>query len=586
MLKSIIFLLKQTWRFKKAYVYTALILQVVTVAVPTISIIMPKYIIDELTNKQRIEYLTFFVIILILTNFIGNVLCDFLRGKLFVYQGVVFNKFQCMMAKKILDCDFERIEDPEFLNIREKASKFLYANGQGFGTVLTSAFNIIGKLFVFLSVVVIISSLSWIVVVIFIVLVLLSSIIDLKVRSNYTKWDMEKAPIERKTSYLLGIIENFAYGKDIRIYNARDFMLKRISKHLDISNKFYNNQIKVLNRSKYFNTLMSLFRDGISYVYLIYGVVTKIFGIGDFTMYLGAISQFSNAMNDLMQSLLDIRQFSGYYDALEKYVNIPSKMREGGTIRELDSKNYEIEFHNVAFKYPGQENFALKNVNIKISAGEKLAIVGENGAGKTTFVKLLTRLYDPTDGYITINNINIADIDYDLYQSLLSVVFQDFKLFSFSLKENIVFDDVVEDNCVVEVLKSVGLENKMNSLTKGIHTNIYRNFEEDGFEPSGGEGQRIAISRALYKDAAIIILDEPTAALDPRAEHDIYMNFNRLVDGKTAIYISHRMSSARFCDKIAVFKNGKIDEYGTHSELIATKGLYSELFNMQAKYYV
>lgn len=586
MLKGLLFLLKQVWIYKKVYVLYEFFFQISKLMTPISVIVFPKYIIDELMGKQRLEYIFFYIFLMLSLNLFGGVLTIFFEGRIFEARGIVFNKFQYDLAEKLLDCDYEKIEDSDFLDIKERAGKFLYANGMGFGMVLDSAFNIMGNLFVFVSIAAIISTLAVSVVCIFIILVLLSAFVDYRVRKNYTKWDMEKVPIERKTSYMLNVIEDFSYGKDIRIYRAKNFLLKKLSMTLNESNRFYGNQIRVLNKSKYFNVFMALIKDGISYSYLVYNVIANMITIGDFTMYVSAVSQFSNAMNDLMQSILDIRQFGGYYDALEKYLNIPTTMREGVGKKDLEHDNLCIEFHDVSFRYPGQKKFSLQHINLKIEPKEKLAIIGENGAGKTTFVKLLMRLYDPTDGYITVNGVNIKDLDYDYYQSLLAVVFQDYKLFSFSVKENIDFSDNPDDTIIERELAQIGMMDKIETLSNGINTNIHRNFEPDGFEPSGGEGQKIAIVRALHKRAPIIILDEPTSALDPRAEYNIYQDFNRLSQGKTALYISHRMSSAKMCDKIVVLKKGMICEYGTHTELLQKNGLYTELYHLQAKYYI
>jgi ATP-binding cassette subfamily B protein/ATP-binding cassette subfamily C protein len=303
-------------------------------------------------------------------------------------------------------------------------------------------------------------------------------------------------------------------------------------------------------------------------------------------MYVGGVTAFSGAMRDVVGSVIEVSQYRKYYEAMEQYLNIPFKMRNNARI-PVPSGEHTIEFRNVSFKYAGQESYALKNISLTIPAGQKLAIVGENGAGKTTFVKLLCRIYDPTEGEILLDGINIKDLDYDQYMALFSTVFQDFKLFSFTLKENVALSksEKAEDKDIEKVLIKAGFGDKLASLPKGIHTNVFKNFEGDGFEPSGGEGQKIALARALYKNSPIVILDEPTAALDPKAEFEIYQNFNVLVAGKTAIYISHRLSSTRFCDKIAVFVDGEIVEYGNHKELLQMGKTYAKLFNMQAGYY-
>ncbi|MDE5679135.1 MAG: ABC transporter ATP-binding protein/permease, partial [Lachnospiraceae bacterium] len=253
--------------------------------------------------------------------------------------------------------------------------------------------------------------------------------------------------------------------------------------------------------------------------------------------------------------------------------------------KHVENKPHTIEFKNVDFTYPNTEVQVLKNVSLTLHAGEHLSVVGLNGAGKTTFVKLLCRLYDPTAGEILLDGVNISEYDYNEYMQLFSPVFQDFKLFAFSMKENIILGDDMKQEAVLPLVKQVGLEEKVSSMEKGLDTSLFKFYEEDGIEPSGGEQQKLAIARALYKKAPVVILDEPTAALDPVAEYDIYRQFEELVGGKTAVYISHRLSSCKFCDRIAVFSEGRVAEYGAHDELLKLGGIYAEMFAAQAQYY-
>lgn len=305
-------------------------------------------------------------------------------------------------------------------------------------------------------------------------------------------------------------------------------------------------------------------------------------------MYISAVTSFSDAVKSVITNILDIKVYGIYYDALDKYINIPDTMRENQHIPLPTGEKYTIEFRNVSFKYPGQENYALNDINIVVESGKKLSIVGENGSGKTTFIKLLCRLYDPTEGEILFNGVNIRDIDYDEYMKLYAAVFQDFKLFSFSVLENIFWDDKSEDarQKATNLLGELGLKDKLAALPKGIDTTVHKEFDHAGFEPSGGEAQKIAIARAMVKKAKIIVLDEPLSALDPKAEYEIFKEFDNLTKNKTAVYISHRLSTCRFCDQIAVFDHGKMIEYGTHDELIDKKGKYEELYSLQAQYYV
>jgi ATP-binding cassette subfamily C protein len=248
---------------------------------------------------------------------------------------------------------------------------------------------------------------------------------------------------------------------------------------------------------------------------------------------------------------------------------------------------YDFEFKNVSFKYPNSDKYIYKNLNIKIQAGQKLAIVGHNGAGKTTFVKLLCRLYDVTDGEILLNGINIKKFNKNEYYTLFSTVFQDVKNLAFSVAENVALTEE-KQLCLEKVqnaLEQAGVYEKVSSLKKGMSTAMQKIMDDEGIEFSGGENQKVSIARALYKNGPIMVLDEPTAALDALAENEVYLKFNKIVQNKTAIYVSHRLASTHFCDKIAMFEQGKLIEYGTHDELIKLGKKYFDMFSIQAKYY-
>ena len=255
-------------------------------------------------------------------------------------------------------------------------------------------------------------------------------------------------------------------------------------------------------------------------------------------------------------------------------------------MKELDSDKFEIEFKNVSFRYPGAENDSLKNINIKINNGEHLAVVGRNGSGKTTFIKLMCRLYDVTEGEIRINGINIKDYTEDSINKLYSVVFQDFQMFSLPLSDNICSGKNCDREKMLDCLEQANIKERVLNMPEQEQTYLYKNVDKSGVEISGGEAQKLALARALYKDSPVVILDEPTAALDPVAENEIYNRFNSFVENKTAIYISHRLSSCVFCSRIAVFDNAELVEKGTHTQLLENNGKYSELWNAQAQYYI
>lgn len=274
-----------------------------------------------------------------------------------------------------------------------------------------------------------------------------------------------------------------------------------------------------------------------------------------------------------------------YLKILYEYIDLAGVSSQGEIIPK-EQRDWTIEFHNVSFKYPSSEEYALRNVSFKISSNSQTAIVGVNGSGKTTMIKLLCGFYKPQEGYITLNEIKIQDYDRDAYLDLFSVVFQDFKIFAFPIGENVAASVEYDERKVWQALKTAGLDNKTRSLSNQLNHYIYKNVDMDGTDISGGEEQKLAIARAFYKDAPFIIFDEPTAALDPVAEAEIYTKFKQIVGDKAAVFISHRLSSCRFCERIFVFDKGKIVQKGTHDELLQNNnGKYFELWNAQAQYY-
>ena len=288
------------------------------------------------------------------------------------------------------------------------------------------------------------------------------------------------------------------------------------------------------------------------------------FGVGSITQYIGAVTALTKHFSDLIEATGNLRSNTPFLQTTYQFLDIPNSIYQGSlTTEKRSDRQYEVEFRDVSFKYPGSEIWALRHVNMKFKVGRRLAIVGENGSGKTTFIKLLCRLYDPQEGQILLNGIDIRKYRYDDYMNIFSVVFQDFQLISQSLGCNVAGSMNYDEARVRKALIDAGFGDRLDTLPEGLNTQLYKDFTENGVDVSGGEAQKIAIARALYKDAPFIILDEPTAALDPIAEAEIYAKFNEISGDKTAIYISHRLSSCKFRDEIAVFQNGSVVQQGT-----------------------
>lgn len=389
----------------------------------------------------------------------------------------------------------------------------------------------------------------------------------------------------RSFVYYAGDCMEYRYGKEIRLYSEGRMLVDGMKKVLDIDRLGKRGLL-----SGYYEAVkegLGVLLGGCVYFFIGAKAIAGAFGAGMIVQYVGAVTQFTGGFSDIISGISALRSDEPF---LENYLGIldskPIKYQGTLPVEKRDDNEYEIEFRNVSFRYPGSDNWALRNLSLKMKVGGHLAVVGKNGSGKTTFIKLLCRLYDPVEGEILLNGIDIRKYDYEEYLSLFSVVFQDFRLFSFSLGQNVAASVEVDGQKAEDCLNKTGFSGRMPEMPRGLDTPLYRDFESDGVEISGGEAQKIALARALYKDAPFVILDEPTAALDPVAEYEIYSGFEALVGSKSAVYISHRLSSCRFCDDIAVFEQGRMVQRGDHETLLAQRGgLYQELWNAQAQYY-
>lgn len=384
------------------------------------------------------------------------------------------------------------------------------------------------------------------------------------------------------------LIFNYENGKDIRLYNAQDMIINTNTHFMNKAKKMVTDLI-VVDSAKLsaIGSVINSILMGFIYLFVIVKAFVGVITIGNVLMQIGAIQRFYSSISALIVEIKQLKVKNMYFDKGFEFLELPPIKYQGTLPVEKRADNkYTIELKDVSFKYPGTEEFVLKNVSLKLSIGERLAVVGMNGAGKTTMIKLLCRLYDPTEGEILLNGIDIKKYDYKEYMSLFSVVFQDFKLFSFPIDQNVAASMDIDNDKLNESLEEAGIKKRIDDMKNGAGTYIGKSFDKNGIDISGGEQQKIAIARALYKDAPIVILDEPTAALDPISEFEIYSKFDNLVGNKTAIYISHRLSSCRFCHDIAVFHEGEIIERGSHDELIKNRnGKYFELWNAQAQYY-
>ncbi|MDO4302612.1 MAG: ABC transporter ATP-binding protein [Bacillota bacterium] len=572
------------WKRYKAFFGVGIVKVIIYAVLPFVKIMMMPLIIDELLGARNFHRLVLYAAILVAGHTLLSLCGSFADVTLEKYQEKMDNFFSEEMGRRVMTLDFQLTEDKKALDQIEAARTGMEWYSGGVYGISMELFQGISNIITGAGVIFLIALYAPILFELNIALLIVSAIINSRNNAIEIETYGRMAKINRIFSYLAFNMMDFRYGKDIRLYHAKEMMVEKWEAYSNECRQYWKWQADKKLPLGIFKSISESVRGFGSYLYL--GILT-IMGkitVGTFSQMISAGNTFQYSLEGLIRNMQEIIKRSSYAYEYVKFMEYPAAIEKGE--RPVEDKTHTIVFRNVSFAYPGSNTSVLNDVNIQLNPGEHLSVVGLNGAGKTTFIKLLCRLYDPTEGEILLDDVNIKEYDYNQYMALFSPVFQDFKLFGFSIKENIVLDKNYSEEEVSGLIGQVGLSDKINSLLKGTDTILFKASDENGIEPSGGEQQKLAIARALFKKAPVVILDEPTAALDPVAEYDIYSHFDTLVGGKTAIYISHRLSSCRFCDKIAVFSEGRIKEYGTHNELIGIDGgIYAGMFAAQAQYY-
>lgn len=554
---------------------------------PFINIIMPKYIIDELMNSQNIKRMFLYIMMIIWGNFFASFSILLLQEIREIQEDKLAKKFDLMLAEKSMKMRFEATESEEVLSARQKAETGMSWYSGGIKGMSDCVVKIGKSIFVIAGVIYIVLNLSPILLLLSVLAVSVNSFCTSKINAAAQEV-FEKTPtINKFYSYIYTRITSKEYAKELRLYGGSNLIEKKSIENADALNKMDNECAIKQFKWGIPGSVMSALSYGISYCYLGIVALNGQISVSDFVMYITAMEIFTNdCLLSIITNSQQLIMKSNFMSAFIHYMEFEDFDSCAGEMVDVDSFD-GIEFNNVSFKYPGSKEYVLKNINLKISRGEKISIVGMNGAGKSTLIKLLCRLYDVTEGQIKICGRNINDYSYEEYVKLLAVVFQDFRLFGYTIDENIEMGNREEKRGSLEHLYQIsGIADWVHRISRHGNTLLYKTFDEKGIEPSGGQAQKIAIARAVYRNAPIVVLDEPTAALDPIAEHEIYNRFNELINNKTTIYISHRMSSCKFCDRIIVIGDKTIQEEGTHNELMNKKGIYEQMFDTQARWYV
>lgn len=583
------YMMRHYLRESKSAVAAALLQAPVKVAVTFLAILLPSVVLKHLTAGAAAGVLiraTAGVAALIALMTVADKLLDgFLFGRV-IYARVAF---MAEMMYKNLDADYAVIEQPRTRELQERANRFTNDNRAGGEQTLRSVRDICTNVLGFaLYSALVVRLNAWVFAGLFAL-----SAVNYAAVYLYNRYEANqreaRGKVWNRELYLRGKCSDFEAGKDVRIYNIADWFERHAEKIAGDDDDLGKRREGRRFASEAVGTVTMLLRDGWAYIYLLTRVLAGGMGVSEFVLYFGVIAGYSAWINGIALELTQLNRCSLECNDYRAFLEMPDRQNRGAGIPLPRPTELPPEFviKNVRYTYPGAEKPAIEIENLTISKGQKLAIVGRNGAGKTTLVKLLTGIYMPDTGKISVNHQDAQAFNRDDYYDLFTAVFQDFMFLPGSIAENVSLKKMEEiDRArVAQCLAAAGLAEKVDSLPHGMNTHMVKEVSDEAAEFSGGEQQRLILARALYKDAPVLVLDEPTAALDPIAESDMYRKYATFAMNKTSVFISHRLASTRFCDRILYIEDGKIAEDGTHDELMKKGGKYREMFDIQSHYY-
>lgn len=582
--------LKMLLKYSRAAFFITALFIPINIGLRYLEIYLPSLVVSEVTNGQTLNHSLLSIGIVMLLILLGNMIVQALGHIRNSTLGIYRYKMTDLVTRKQLSMFYQTYEQKEVRDLANRASiaTQMWDGVQPLTDIVYSGFGMIENLLGYILFGSVISFASpWLVPILTV-----APIVNILSVKAYNKWEYahrsKMTDLNQKLGHVEELPDDFAAAKDIRIYSMASWLRECYRDLSDQRSKWDRNVVKKSFLSRIADLVVILIRDGGAYALLIHMFYSGKIGIDEFVLYFAAISSFAswvggiiscwNKANTVSLKLCDFRDFVDYpeYDG-------------SGIAKAADHMNTvpEIEFKNVSFRYDGAEQDTIHDLSFKIKSGEKLALVGLNGAGKTTLVKLLCGLYRPTSGEIFFNGIPLSDFKREDYYKLISPVFQEIRTAFFSLAETVSGKSTAETDLekAETCMRQAGLGAKIDALPDGIHTKLNKKVHENGTELSGGEALKLMLARALYKDAPLLILDEPTAALDPIAESKIYNEFNVMAKNKTSLFISHRLASTSFCDRIILLENGNITEEGTHQELMGANGTYKGLFDIQSCWY-
>lgn len=548
-----------------------------------------KVLIENITKKDfNISLWTIVLITLV------NLLCGFLKAtinkKLEILIDLYKNKLLFEFYSKIADMDYEILYTPDMIQNKNMA---LQAIQGGLAiNYLNIMFSCFSAIITFISVLYLLSSISvWIHILVMLLTLIRVFTVIMDKKRKYTT-TLELSRLNTENSYYMSILTDEAYVNDIKMFSISEWIINKSQKCINNSQILLQKLLTLIYKNNLIRNVLSCIELVFPYIYVTTQMIYNNMSFANFTLITTTLKNLTNSVTNITNSLVELGENSAYvkiYIDFMKVKNVIAIRNKGIPIEKIDNTNVILELKNVNFKYPSCETFVLKDINLKFESGSFYVIVGENGAGKTTLVRLLCRLYDVNEGSLLYMNRNIKDIEYKSYRNNIGVVFQDYKYYCLSIAENVAMNDYQDtpeiENRILNALDNAGLGEKIASLPKGIHTQLGKIFDEEGILLSGGELQKLALARVLFKEPSIVILDEPSSSLDAFAENELITTFNSALRNKTVIYISHRLSVVNYADKVIYIQNGTIKGFDTHENLLNNVPSYREMYESQAKHY-
>ena len=582
------YMMKLAWKKVKSVIFIFVTLAIATTAKITAEMLITPIILKKVEIMAPIGGLVSTIIGFSLGIMLLVAVEAYLKENSLFGRIEIRSEIMNMISTKNATTSYPNLMDEKFNNLRERASEATYSNNDASEHIWTTMTELLTSCLGFVVYFLLLSGLNIGIAFVVLITTFLSYLANKKSKEyEYTHRD-ELSELEKKRAYYTQVQIKRSYAKDIRLFGLKPWLNELWQGIFNLMNSYNKRVERAYFYANIINVGMTFLRNAVAYLYLIWFTLTSGISSAEFLLYFSAVGGFATWITDILDKFSDLQKESSEISTIREFLEYPEPFRydDGEHIEKILGKGYEIKLENVSYRYPKAKDDTIHKLNLTIHRGEKLAIVGLNGAGKTTLVKLICGFLDPTDGKVLLNGEDIRKYNRRDYYKLFSAVFQDFSLMEATIIENIAQTvSGFDENLAWECLEKAGLSEKISSLPHGINTHLGREVYLDGVELSGGQIQRLMLARALYKNGPILTLDEPTAALDPIAENDIYMKYNEMTRDKTSVFISHRLASTRFCDRIIFLEKGSIVEQGVHSELLELKGRYAELFEVQRQYY-